>query len=242
MGLIKKTLCSAISLLFAGSFLQAPYNHMPVQTATQEQQKQPEEQGVHAGFKPIFYRKNTVPMLNEQGEQVLDEQGNLLTTEKISRDISLAYLLDMGYIYEIIVGAGDRISFWLNNEKWALEEKHREYKSELFRAILKELNGDDFNPDKLTLDERIYVVDLDRDGVIVLNKNLNQKISGWQNIPKEQVRRDGSMIYITLSDDNILEIEGARGKLLSPEQVYKTKELREQYKKEKEELEQKVKK
>src|SRR4030042_780116 len=138
---------------------------------------------------------------------------------RISNDIGKTYLLDMDHIYKVQIKPYERISFYRATEDWRLEEKHLPYESELFRAMLNELNGPKFNPDLMQPEQSIYLPDLDENQLIVLDKVTHDKIRSLGKLEDLKIMIEDKRVYVQKEEEKI-PVGEQRGELLTAEEAY----------------------
>jgi hypothetical protein len=183
-----------------------------------QEKPQKEEAQSMGSFKPIFYRLEEVIDLKTR-----DAVRNLKTGEpvlRLSRDMEKAYPLSLDHIHKIQIKPYDRISFYRATEDWRLDDTHLPYQSELFMTILSELNGPKFNPSLMQPGESIYLPDLDKNQLIVLDKATHDKIRSLGRLEDLKILVEDKKIYAQKDKDEILVGE-QRGELLTAEEAYK---------------------
>ncbi|HJX06046.1 MAG TPA: hypothetical protein VJ461_04995 [Candidatus Nanoarchaeia archaeon] len=182
----------------------------------QEKPRKEETESV-GSYKPIFYRLEEIidPVT---GDNVINPK----TGEpelRISNDIEKAYFLSMDNIIKVEIKPYDRVSFYRATEDWRLGEKHLPYQSEIFRAILNELNGPKFNPNSMKPGESIYLPDLDKNQLIVLDKVTHDKIRSLGKLEDLKIMIEDKKVYVQKDDEKILVGE-QRGEPLTAEEAY----------------------
>ena len=218
------------------SYTLMNHTQEPAQQVTQKQETKKQQKNkvvqITGTYYPVFYQKKELidPETNEvvtdpktgkpKYEPVINPKTGQ-TIYKISRLGEKAYLMPLDSIIEITIKQGDRLHYYENTENWKPEEKHLAYDpelKELRKAIYIILNGKDFDPKKIKEGQIIYLIDHDKNKLIVLDEVTYRIIRGIPDFYKNPLEINEDQACLVLGE-NRLPVGRVRGRLLTVDEA-----------------------